>query len=196
MAHRASCTSRLDLSFVAVWSWRCSPRIWALRSHGSSFHRGVLSSTSTCFGRPSPGRIRGQSTNVRRVMGDAQSLAQRVENDKLGMNSMVYHHVPLADCRTQMRLFKSILQPGRLAIQTCSKSRSKCFAAGSKAPTYQALSYTWGSVDGAQTILTNGKPFEVRLNLHDFLHVCSKAATNNKAKAYPATLVNTWIWCD
>ena len=42
-------------------------------------------------------------------------------------------------------------------------------------PTYQALSYEWGSEEDLQIIYIDGKPFTVRKNLHDFFRTMRHA---------------------
>jgi len=61
-----------------------------------------------------------------------------------------------------------------LSTEPCSKPEDEIFCnlqvkTMKPPPTYIALSYTWGEPSPTRTIQLNGKPFQVRQNLWDFL---------------------------
>ncbi|KAI5358026.1 Putative heterokaryon incompatibility [Septoria linicola] len=60
------------------------------------------------------------------------------------------------------------LLPGKADEQICVEFlyQSVLFKLGTF---YEATSYTWGSPTPTQTILCNGKAFQLRQNAHDFL---------------------------
>jgi ribosomal protein S27AE len=58
---------------------------------------------------------------------------------------------------------------------------------------YTCISYVWGPPDQTRWIMVNGKPFEVRINLWNFLHAVSSMIA---MQGYQATQWYTSLWID
>jgi hypothetical protein len=76
----------------------------------------------------------------------------------------IYPSAPFINFRKEIRLVK--LHPGRDADQITIE----LFIVGfESSPSYEALSYVWGSRDSDVTVFVNGTPFNVTANLADAL---------------------------
>ena len=88
--------------------------------------------------------------------------------------SLLFQHQPL-DLRTTTIRLVEILEPGPNNAVRCKIRHVTIEAphAQGSIPDYTCLSYVWGPPEDTEWITVNGKPFEVRRNLFDFLQVAS-----------------------
>lgn len=84
----------------------------------------------------------------------------------------VYHHVNLPDADDAIRLIQVLPDLSADGLVQCTLHDATI--SDSK---YVCLSYTWGPPGGELPIQLNGKPFYVRRNLWDFLHVARRRLT-------------------
>jgi hypothetical protein len=94
-------------------------------------------------------------------------------NGNAGSQPQLYDYEPLDLAKQQIRLIT--LKPGNPG--STIQCDLEIFDVDS-APQYLALSYTWGPPSPTAHILINGKPFEIRQNLHSFLRAYRNDANN------------------
>lgn len=102
---------------------------------------------------------------------------------------MAFKYQPLDQSKQQIRLLR--VKPGSGHGQQAAVCKLQTFnfvpeALGDNKnlPKYTALSYTWGTEKNLKTITLDGKSFQIRQNLCDFL------------RSTVEELQHTWIWID
>jgi hypothetical protein len=103
-------------------------------------------------------------TTTRQIMGNVDYPEKAY--------STVYHHVNLTCAADAIRLIQVLPDLSEDGVVQCTLHDASI--SGSK---YVCLSYTWGPPGGELPIQLNGKPFYVRRNLWDFLHVARQRFT-------------------
>jgi Heterokaryon incompatibility protein (HET) len=95
----------------------------------------------------------------------------------------VYVYAPLLYDHSEIRLLQVCYQQDKAQAVVCKLNTFDT----ENAPTYTALSYTWGSAVSTQNIYIGCSYLAIRKNLHVFLNV---------VRNDPELCGSTWFWID